>query len=406
MKISSIIGFLILLSEGLLGQHRCLTMLETQREMAFDTAYAGGLKKIENQLASLDHESTWLSRDEAPIITVPVVVHVLYRNESQNIPMDQIQAQIDVLNRDFAGLNADMDKVPSPFREVAGFTRIQFKLADQDPEGNFTNGVTRTLTTVENIGSQAVYHRPERGGVAPWPTPHYMNVWVCELEGNALGFAILPSAQMSERDGIVMSPRAFGVGGTTQQSPYNLGRTFVHEVGHYFGLRHLWGEDNESCSSTDYVSDTPVQLKENFGCKNFPVFSCSGEPNGDMFMNYMDYGNDSCMLFFTRGQVGLMYLILRTNRKTLFNSSGITGATNARLGTNSSLSVYPNPNNGSFFLDAGMEDIGNLEIYSSTGQLVYQNLHHERRIQLDLEGISSGLYFAKSASVIVKFSIR
>lgn len=397
---------LTVLTTTMLAQNRCLTMSETQRERGLDTAYANGLRAIEAQLEGYSEEHSLLNRDEAPIITVPVVVHVLYRNESQNIPIDQIQAQIDVLNRDFAGLNADLDKVPTPFREVAGFTRIQFKLADQDPNGNFTNGVTRTLTTVENIGSQAIYHRPERGGVAPWPTPHYMNVWVCELEGNALGFAILPSAKMSERDGIVMSPRAFGVGGNTQQAPYNLGRTFVHEVGHYFGLRHLWGEDNESCSSTDYVSDTPVQLKENFGCKNFPVFSCGGEPNGDMFMNYMDYGNDSCMLFFTRGQVGLMYLILRTNRKTLFNSNGITARSEYSNSNAENLVVYPNPARGNIVLDGGVHILGNVEVYGSNGQLVYKQGFETSRVQIDLSEFAQGFYFIKSSIGTVKLSIQ
>jgi hypothetical protein len=285
---------------------------------------------------------------------------------------------------------------------LAGITKLQFALADQDPDGKFTNGVTRTKTTVQNIGSQAVYHRPERGGVAPWPQPHYLNVWVSELEGNALGFAILPGAQMSERDGIVMSPTAFGTTGFVN-APYDRGRTFVHEVGHYFGLRHLWGSDDASCNSTDYVSDTPAQLKENFGCKNFPSFSCSNEEFGDMFMNYMDYGNDTCMLFFTQQQVALMHLVLMKNRKTLFHSQGVTGIASTQ--SKKQLHVYPNPAQSSVYIEQVAEPIGWLEIMDIHGVVVHRSNHDQTRTQLSLEGLAPGWYYVRTSGGVRTLSI-
>jgi hypothetical protein len=379
-------------------------MQQSELEMVRDSNYALGVAEYEQLAQAFAEGDSVVERSDWPFptLTVPIVVHVLYRTEQQNISMEQIHSQIEVLNRDFAGLNPDLEKVPEPFRRLAGITKLQFALADQDPDGNFTNGVTRTKTTVQNIGSQAVYHRPERGGVAPWPQPHYLNVWVCELEGNALGFAILPGAQMSERDGIVMSPTAFGTTGFVN-APYDRGRTFVHEVGHYFGLRHLWGSDDSSCNSTDYVSDTPAQLKENFGCNNFPSFSCSNEEFGDMFMNYMDYGNDTCMLFFTQQQVALMHLVLMKNRKTLFHSQGVTGVASTQ--SKKQLHIYPNPAQSSVYIEQLAEPIGWLEILDIHGVAVHRSYHDQTRTQLSLEGLASGWYYVRTSGGVRTLSI-
>lgn len=402
----TILTLVSLLAVGLIqAQQRCVSMHESQKEMQADSAYAQGVFELEEMAASLASGGDTTNQRDAlpfPTITVPIVVHVLYRTEEQNISMEQIHSQIDVLNRDFAGLNADLDKVPEPFRALAGSTKIRFQLADQDPDGRFTNGVTRTQTTVENIGSQAIYHRPERGGIAPWPRPHYLNVWICELEGNALGFAILPSAQMSERDGIVMSHTAFGTSGTVR-APYDHGRTFVHEVGHYFGLRHLWGSDDASCTSTDYVNDTPVQLKENFGCKDFPSFSCNNEDFGDMFMNYMDYGNDTCMLFFTQQQVALMHLVLMTNRKTLFHSMGATGQVVMQPERN--LHLFPNPARETIHLESNGRPLGLVIVRNLDGMELYRVYENKSRLTLDLTAWSSGMYFVQTQQGVRPMSV-
>ncbi len=404
MKRILYILMLVMTVQVLLAQERCMTMRESEVEMANDTVYARGVMKLQQLAEAFAAGDSAVDRNDWPFptLTVPIVVHVLYRTEQQNISMEQIHSQIEVLNRDFAGLNADLNKVPEPFRRLAGVSNIQFQLADRDPDGRFTNGVTRTKTAVENIGSQSIYHRPERGGVAPWPQPHYLNVWVCELEGDALGFAILPGAQISERDGIVMSPTAFGTIGTTNP-PYDQGRTFVHEVGHYFGLRHLWGSDDASCNSTDYVSDTPVQLKENFGCKNFPSFSCSNEEFGDMFMNYMDYGNDTCMLFFTQQQVALMHLVLMKNRKTLFHSAGVTGT--PTVSNERQLHVYPNPSSSEVFIEFGSTALGWVEVVDMKGILVHRSYHEGQRAKLTLDELAPGLYFVRTTFGVSRLSM-
>jgi len=369
------------------AQVHCSAEYENNLEKQIDLDFAQGLDDLDRLSEEFD-QLMLSSRDGFKEVTIPVVVHVVYRDEENNISLDQIKSQIEVLNRDFNAENEDIEKIPEVFRSLATSARIRFQLADKDPFGNFTNGVTRTFTTVENIGTENLYHQSNRGGKDPWPQVHYMNVWVCELEGNTLGFALLPGAKMSERDGIVMSPHAFGTMGTAQP-PYNLGRTFVHEVGHYFGLRHLWGSDDESCSSTDYISDTPTQLKENFGCKSFPSYSCPSQPNGDMFMNYMDYGNDSCMYLFTKRQVELMQLVMKTNRSALFHSSGFTGITEA---DRKDLKIYPNPNNGLFHVEFGDVAPEFVEIYDIVGNKVYSQKPQSKIELISLQSLSPGVY--------------
>ena len=209
---------------------------------------------------------------------------------------------------------------------------------------------------------------------------------------------------MSERDGIVMSPRAFGLGGTAQE-PYHLGRTFVHEVGHYFGLRHLWGNDDASCNSTDYINDTPVQLKENFGCSTFPTYSCVGEPNGDMFMNYMDYGNDSCMLLFTQQQVELMHLVLLTSRKTLFHSQGVTGVAIKESAKNR-INVYPNPVSERVLVELLFGASSLMKVFNAAGALVCSWQQDQSMHTLNLTGWHPGLYLLQTELGTIRFLVR
>ena len=118
-----------------------------------------------------------------------------------------------------------------------------------------------------------------------------------------LGYAQFPGGQ-PETDGVVINYKAFGTTGTAQ-APFNLGRTATHEVGHWLNLRHIWG-DTSDCSGTDFVDDTPKAQRQNYGTPTFPHISCNNAPNGDMFVNYMDYVDDEAMFMFTTGQVERM----------------------------------------------------------------------------------------------------
>jgi hypothetical protein len=143
----------------------------------------------------------------------------------------------------------------------------------------------------------------QRGGDDAIDPAHKLNIWVCNLGQNLLGYAQFPGGP-SATDGVVILYSAFGsrskYPGGTYISKYDLGRTATHEIGHWMNLRHIWGDDGGSCSGSDMVDDTPNQGSENYGCPSFPHVSCSN--SGDMSMNYMDYTDDACMFMFSKGQ--------------------------------------------------------------------------------------------------------
>ncbi len=127
---------------------------------------------------------------------------------------------------------------------------------------------------------------------------------MCQLQSGLLGYAQFPGGAAST-DGVVITHTGFGTNGTAT-APFALGRSATHEIGHWLNLFHIWGDDGGGCTGSDFVADTPNQADHNFGCPTFPSVTCSNGPNGDMFMNYMDYTDDACMFMFTAGQVTRM----------------------------------------------------------------------------------------------------
>jgi len=250
----------------------------------------------------------------AGMTRIPVVVHVVYNTASENITATQIKSQIAVLNRDFRAKNPDRSKVPTPWAGLIADTRVEFFLAATGPDGKPTKGITRTKTTRTSFGSDDSVKASASGGADPWSTDRYLNIWVCRLAGNLLGYAQFPGGP-AETDGVVILNTAFGTKGTVQ-APFNRGRTCTHEVGHWLNLRHIWA-DTEDCSGTDYVDDTPNCAGPNYNKPIFPHITCTNGPNGDMFMNYMDYVDDDSMFFFTTQQVMRMQTALDVARPTV-----------------------------------------------------------------------------------------
>ena len=248
---------------------------------------------------------------KAATTVIPVVVHVVYNTAAENVTMPQIKSQISVLNRDFRAKNPDKSKVPLVFKGLVADANIQFALAKKDPKGKPTNGVTRTKTTRTSFRTDDSVKFAESGGQDAWPTDRYLNIWVCSLDGGILGYAQFPGGP-PKTDGVVILNRAFGTNGSSA-APFDLGRTTTHEVGHWLNLRHIWG-DTEDCSGSDLVSDTPNAAGPNFGNPRFPHVSCHNGPNGDMFMNYMDYVDDAAMFMFTAQQVERMKTALDIER--------------------------------------------------------------------------------------------
>lgn len=284
----------------------CGTMEVHRRLLNQSATYQERRAQIDNRALTYEHETRSIAR--TGLITIPVVVHVVHNpaDASQNITQTQIQSQIEVLNQDFRANNPDVSQVPAVWTDRVADCQIEFQLASQDPDGNPTDGITRTPSTApffttdhDDVKSSAT------GGADPWPSDDYLNVWVCNDLRDAIGRQILGYAQFPggppSTDGVVIANWCFGKGGTAQ-SPFDLGRTATHEVGHWLDLRHIWGDDRGSCSGSDHVEDTPNQGDATFGKPSFPQISCNNGPDGNMFMNYMDYTDDAAMFMFTHGQ--------------------------------------------------------------------------------------------------------
>lgn len=247
---------------------------------------------------------------------IPVVVHVLYRAEADDLSDEQIASQIDVLNEDYAAANGDLKNVPPVFTDRVGNPGLRFALATEDPTGAPTSGITRRKITAAAFGVDDRMKAESTGGTDPWDTTRYLNIWVCRLSGGVLGYAQFPGGP-PETDGVVILTSAFGRGGSAA-APFDLGRTTTHEVGHYLNLSHIWGEARvPTCTDSDSVDDTPNQWGPNFGKPAFPSASCENIPDGDLFMNYMDYVDDDTMVMFSDGQVARMHAALEFARPGL-----------------------------------------------------------------------------------------
>ncbi len=241
---------------------------------------------------------------KAKIVSIKTVVNVVYNTDEQNVSDAQIDSQIAALNKDFRATNSDRSKTPAPWRGLITDTRMEFKVVK----------VTRTRTAKASFSHDDGVKKGRSGGIAAFQPRTHVNFWVCPLGGGLLGYAQFPGGPVAT-DGVVINYRAFGTMGTAE-APFNRGRTATHEVGHYFNLRHIWG-DTPDCSGSDLVADTPNCAGPNFGKPVFPVVTCNNGPNGDMFVNYMDYTDDAAMFMFTTQQVLRMRTALQVARRGL-----------------------------------------------------------------------------------------
>ena len=270
-------------------------------------------------------------------IVIPVVVHILHEGEddASNISDGQVESGIEALNRDFRAANTDISTVPAEFEALVVDPRIEFVLAQRDPDCNATTGITRQRAGNEFYSLELDDAKQSAsGGVDPWDPEEYLNIWVVDellWEGvPILGYSSAP-AHALESQGFVSEHKGFGTTGTAGLDPaYALGRTAVHEFGHFFNLRHIWGDDDDQdsicespgeCAGSDLVDDTPNAGEPNFFVPAFPLTDCcSTEHPGVLFMNYMDYVDDPAMVMFTAGQVDRMVASLYTTMATLLAS--------------------------------------------------------------------------------------
>jgi len=288
------------------------------------------------------------------VYRIPVVVHVIHDGEAlgtgRNIPDANIQHQIEVLNEDFRR----MAGTPGWNNDPRGAdTRIEFVLAKRDPNGNPTTGIVRWNRNTQGWTAPPYTTGYIDGTIKPatqWDPTRYLNIWVVDIQGGVLGYAQFPDAsgllgmpgdqgmggctQAANTDGVVIRYSAFGSalkGSTGLNAPYHLGRTTTHEVGHWLGLRHTWGDGD--CTVDDFCDDTPLCDGAHYGCQANPASCIAGVRR--MIENYMDYSDDGCMNIFTLDQALRMRVVLEycPRRRSLITSPALVppAATDAAL---------------------------------------------------------------------------
>lgn len=361
---------------------------------------------------------TIAQKKQNSIITIPVVVHVVYKTPAQNIPDTQIVRQIQLLNECFRLQNSNFPTGRAIFDSIGADTEIQFCLAATDPQGNPTTGIIRKsapssaafdpLTAYDKVKSSAT------DGDDPWPNGQYLNIWVCDMSvfgfTFVLGYATFPG-ESPALDGVVIQSEYFGYG--TAAAPNNLGRTTIHEVGHYMGMRHIWADDDSGstgqCDSTDFVDDTPNQAAKSASDCNLTINSCSNEAPywgtidpQDMVENYMDYSADACMAMFTKGQKARMYSFLNTDSarvliKTSPAGCNTVGVKELYSNFNNYLFAYPNPTSDILHINIAQLTPADLkcEIYNSNGQLVKSINQLDFQNTVNLADLANGIYVVK-----------
>ena len=315
--------------------------------------------------------------------TIPVVVHILYNDASQNISDERVYSQIESLNNDYNALNSEIYNIPDQFIDEIGQVGFNFCLVQQDPNGNSFSGINRVYTDVESFqGFSDSMKKSNEGGVDAWDTETHLNIWVCNLSGNTLGFATMPGDVSDELDGVVIDYLYFGID-ISFTSPYNLGRTATHEIGHYFNLEHTF---YAGCSDWDECDDTPPTSSPTYGCPSYPQTSCM---TNTMTMNFMDYTDDQCMAMFTQCQAQRMRNCLLNNRSGLINN--YTCTTSVEESYLSSISFYPNPASNFLYIK---ESHVFVEIFDVTGRKITE-LKANQRGQVNISKLNCGTYFLK-----------
>jgi hypothetical protein len=268
------------------------------------------------------------------LINIPIVFHVLWNTVAENISDARILDQVKKLNEDYNRLNADTVNTRTVFKGIAKGARFNFYLVNRDPNGMPTNGINRVNTYKTGFsGSGFTMKTSASGGADPWPNDRYCNIWVCDfIDGGLLGFATLPTGgAIGSTDGIVLETAT--VGGTTVASTGGfIGRTLTHEMGHWLGLFHVWGNSETGagdgtggfCNDDDNIDDTPVQDCNYWGCPTGLLNTCTPDlllDKPDNYENYMDYVDDVCMNMFSAGQAKKMYYTFFERRFQLSNTS-------------------------------------------------------------------------------------
>ena len=388
------------------------------------------------------------------IYRIPVVFHVVHNNENENLPDEVIENQLQVMNDAFRRTNADAVDTRAEFLDVVGDSNVEFFLAESDPNGEATNGIVRTSTDITHFGGILPYNasqtpeitawvtdslflnmfritQSEQGGSDAWDTERYLNIWVGDLrilepeinnfeEIVYLGLATPPldhynwspdiTAPFSTfSQGVLMhyvtiganNPNSYPVPYQVFNNSASSGKVLVHEVGHYLGLRHIWGDGN--CSLDDFIDDTPLCSAPGQWDCNFNSNNCVDEIGGvdlpNMVENYMDYTSGTCQNAFTFGQIDIMTEVLTTYRPEL--AEVIVSVPQDTPVPAYAFEAYPNPVTASLNINVRLVQSAQLqvELLDPLGRAVATSQHQlssgENTLTLDLRDVKQGMYFLR-----------
>jgi hypothetical protein len=360
---------------------------------------------------------------------VPVVFHVILSQirinqlGGNNGILQRAMDQIAVLNEDYNRGNADSVNIPAPFKPLYRNVNISFGLAHRKPDGTTTSGVEIKATTLtgfsasNDLGKGPKYDTS--GGLDAWNPDLYLNIWIVDIsEGGILGYTIPPSfvnfGIPKVQTGVVLDYGAFGRrGGSIQYftpGTNDKGRTATHEVGHFFELQHIFGE-NSNCPGSgdvdDGFADTPPQADHTYNSTfpgNIPVF-----PHADactpsvMWMNYMDYVDDAYMYMFTQQQAAYMYSQVAPGGESqtlgmhpeLFDWP--TAVTDMEI--ENSFNIFPNPTTGYIHLSfTNAKELQEINVINIMGQKVYSintNNNPNENYDINLTGLSKVVYMVQ-----------
>lgn len=408
----TLLGLFFLPFSSLLAQtQRCHTAESMERYTNLNPDYQKKIALNEEDLQQFLKSNQGKSLQNQ--FQIPVVIHVVYHTDEENISDELIYSQLAVLNEDYSYSNSDRSLIPMPFQSFAANAEISFCLASTDPQGNWSVGITRTYTDKTEFSNDDQMKRASSGGTDAWPSNHYLNIWICNLSSGILGYTYQPGAN-PDVDGVVIDYKHFGKNGTFGGN-YNLGRTTTHEIGHWLNLYHPWGPEgsNASCINDDLVDDTPLSPGPNYNCPLFPNHAtsmCNNTPYGDMFMNFMDYTYDNCMYFFTLGQKERMLATLNTSRTQLASSQGCL-VDLPEINLSKKIQLFPNPTQSNVFLSLNSELQNThfeLELINPLGEVLLKKnfLNQGSVIELNWGVLPSGIYLIKGTSQLGSFQKR
>ncbi len=417
MKSFLLVIFLFTLSVSLRAQETCASAAYRQQELIKSPALADRISTVVPGLSAevLSGVIEGNGNSVLPIIRIPVVVHVIYRTDEQNISDAQILSQIQVLNQAFRLSSPDTVHIPAAFRSLAADCRIEFVMASISPKGYMTNGIVRKKTSVYSFFYDDKIKFSSSGGDDAWDSDRYLNIWVGNLTSGLNGYSSVLGND-KEKDGIVVRFDGFGSQGRLTY-PFIKGHTAVHEAGHWLGLKHIWGD--QFCGN-DGIDDTPTQNGPTRGCPTQLVSSCSNATMPAMYNNYMDVTNDECTNMFSIGQRqkmracflegGSRFRLASSDAGTAIGLPEPSPVPEAK--EQASFQFYPNPAINSVTVSfSENEGVAGkiITVFNHLGQQVMQVRLSRNNSTLNLQSLKDGVYYLKTsdqskASKLIKTS--